>query len=231
MTYHQSLLSLFPHKQISLLLDHCNCTWGHFLVHHTPSRPLSRTHQNFHSHYYCQVHRKSLRAIRLCWHPPQILYQSPSLIWSHWSSLQYLLTRSRRPTTTTGSSRWNLLWRRKDILGVVYGLDMMVQWWAYHPPMLIDDEELEGAWRTHQEWGEPFQHLGEFHLNSSCAWFGSSTYFGYGFLLNFYDDGLFWYLFTFTFKFTSSLPFLFRSLLSFIFFIVLRFTVWGEVLE
>ena len=47
---------------------------------------------------------------------PQIPYQSPSLIWSHWSCLPCLLTSSMKPTTMTGRSRWKLFWKRKVFL-------------------------------------------------------------------------------------------------------------------
>jgi len=97
------------------------------------------------------------------WNYPPNPYQSPSLIWSHWSSLHYLLTSSRRPTTMTGSSRWNLLWRRKDFWCCVW------LWTSYQPPMLLMmKKESEGpVWKR-----RTFHHLEESYLNSpyACFW-------------------------------------------------------------
>jgi hypothetical protein len=63
------------------------------------------------------VHRNSLRAHSHCCGtlelPPQIPYQSPSLIWSHWSCLPYPLASSTKRTTMIGRSRWKLFWKRK----------------------------------------------------------------------------------------------------------------------
>ena len=60
----QSVQLLFPHKQISLLLDHCNHTWGHRLVHHPHGFCLG--HTRIFTVTTMSVHWNSLRAHSHC---------------------------------------------------------------------------------------------------------------------------------------------------------------------
>ena len=47
----QSLHTLFPHKQISLLLDHCNCIQGLKLIHHNPLTASVQDTPEFYGHH------------------------------------------------------------------------------------------------------------------------------------------------------------------------------------
>ena len=107
------------------MLDHCNCqpdsNW------YTPSRPLSWTHQNFHSHYYV-VHRNSLRAHSHC---RGTLELPPHLITVTISYLILLIMPSLPfdKLNKTNYDDWKIqmeaLLEEKGLFGVVSGRDIL----------------------------------------------------------------------------------------------------------
>ena len=89
--------------------------WEHFLF---------RRHWNFHGHYYCQVHHKSLQAIHLCWHPPNPLSVTISyLISLIMPSLPF------DKLDETNYNDWKIqmeaLLEEKGLFGIVSGQDIM----------------------------------------------------------------------------------------------------------